>query len=90
MPVRGENRASRTFVNRPGPTVSSRLPGKADFFVRNRGAGGEDLGIDGKNKEGNSVPLVPPGRSNRGVRSRKQPAMVRRLKNTLQALNGTV
>lgn len=89
MPVRGENRASRTFMSRPGPTVSSRLPAKTKFFVRNGGVGGDALDLDGKNKQ-DSVPLVPPYRSNGGVRSRKQPAMVRRLKNTLQAIHGSV
>jgi len=87
MPARGENRAPRPFVSMAGPHVSYRLA-EGGFLVRNRVGEGKALDRDGKKEE--SVPLVPPERSHGGVRSRKQPAMVRRLKNTLQAINGSV
>lgn len=95
MPVREVNGAPRISSSRADPPGLSRLPAELGFVVRNSGRGGGGLSLldlNGERKE-DSAPLAPPGyrnRSNAGVRTRKQPAMVRRLKSTLQALNGSL
>lgn len=89
---------NRNCVSKVDPTVLSKLPAAHDGSFgskSHRGAvpdaagGGKGVEGDSSAEDGCSSPMTARGGINAGsgVRSRKQPAVVRRLKIILQALN---
>ncbi|CAM9375137.1 unnamed protein product [Ectocarpus sp. 12 AP-2014] len=98
MPT-GSAKHNRNCVSKVDPTVLSKLPAAHDGFFGSEshygavpGAVGEGKGlIEGVSSAEDGCPPPTTARcginAGSGVRSRKQPAVVRRLKITLQALN---
>ncbi|CAN0135735.1 unnamed protein product [Ectocarpus sp. 8 AP-2014] len=90
---------NRNCVSKVDPTVLSKLPAAHDGFIESEshygavpGAVGEGKGVvEGASSAEGGCPPPMTARcgisAGSGVRSRKQPAVVRRLKITLQALN---